>query len=72
MYPAREAFAEAAKSYDAALDRYIKAWQQHREKLLISYMSHVVAKHRSASYKDQVEGEKEHKEMLKHILEYFN
>ena len=65
MYAAREAFSEAARRYDAALDRYASAWERHRENLLTSEMREVVAKGKSALYEDQIEGAKEHREMLK-------
>lgn len=72
IYAAREAFVEAARNYDAALDRYMKAWEQHRAKLSTSEMPYVVALGKTAMYGGQIAGAQEHKEMLQPILDYFN
>ena len=71
VYAAREAFSEAAQDYAAALDRYITAWQQHERNLSASDLPHVAVVGKSAIYENQIEGAKEHKEMLGPIIEYF-
>ncbi len=72
VYAAREAFSEAAQNYAAALDRYINAWQQHERNVSAPDLPHVAAVAKSAIYENQIEGAKEHKEMLGPIIEYFN
>ncbi|MDQ3254547.1 MAG: hypothetical protein M3R15_11670 [Acidobacteriota bacterium] len=72
VYAAREAFSEAAQNYDAALDRYITAWQQYESNLSASDLPHVAAVGKPAIYENQIVGAKEHKEMLGPIIEYFN
>ncbi len=72
VYAAREAFSEAAQNYAAALDRYITAWQQHERNVSAPDLPHVAAVAKSAIYENQIEGAKEHKEMLGPIIEYFN
>jgi hypothetical protein len=71
VYAARQAFSTAAQNYAAALDRYIKAWQQHERNLSAPDVPHVAALGKSAIYENQIEGAKEHKEMLGPIIEYF-
>ena len=70
VYAAREAFSAAAQNY-AALDRYINAWQQHERNSSAPVLPHVAAVAKSAIYENQIEGAKEHKEMLGPIIEYF-
>ncbi|MDQ3253206.1 MAG: hypothetical protein M3R15_04755 [Acidobacteriota bacterium] len=72
VYAAREVFSMAAQSYAAALDRYIQAWQQHERNQSASDMPHVAGTGNPAIYENQIEGAKEHKEMLGPIIEYFN
>ena len=68
MYAAREALLDAARSYDDALSRYMRAWEGHREKYPTSEMPGAVAAGRAAMYEDQLEGAREHKEALSPIL----
>ena len=71
MDAAREAFSDAARRYNAALNRYVRAWERHREDLRTSDMPYVAGMGKSALYENQIEGAKEHREMLKPIIEYF-
>jgi hypothetical protein len=71
MYAAREALVEAARAYDAALSRYMSAWEGHRMRTPTSEMPGAVAAGRAAIYEDQLEGAREHKEALSPLLKLF-